>query len=87
MDFRLESARVVLADPKSIIISSKYGEFCDFWNSDFGWTPTLVNLVEVHPKNIYGVQMLTKNDSVESTFLRRRINVNSHTLSFHDSYS
>jgi hypothetical protein len=29
----------------------------------------------------------SKNDSVESTFLRRRINVNSHTKSFYDSYS
>jgi hypothetical protein len=29
----------------------------------------------------------SKIDSVESTFLRRRINVNSHTLSFYDSYS
>jgi hypothetical protein len=55
MDSRLESARVVLADPKSNIISSKYGEFCDFWNSDFGWTPTVVDLVGIHPKNIYCV--------------------------------
>jgi hypothetical protein len=38
MDFRLESSRVVLAAPKSIIIS-------DFWNSDFGWSPTVVDLV------------------------------------------
>jgi hypothetical protein len=28
-----------------------------------------------------------KEDIVESTFLRRRINVNGHTLSFYDSYS
>jgi hypothetical protein len=53
VDCRLNSARVVFAEPKSIIISSKYGEFCDFLNSDFGWTPTVVNLVVVHPKNIY----------------------------------
>jgi hypothetical protein len=39
MDFSFESAGVVLADPKSITISSKYGEFCEFWNSHFGWTP------------------------------------------------
>jgi hypothetical protein len=55
MDFKLESARVVLADSKSIIISSKFGEFCDFWNSDFGWTQTVADLVGVHPNNIYCV--------------------------------
>jgi hypothetical protein len=38
--------------------SSKYGEFCDFWNSDFGWTPTMVDLVGLftyeisHTKNV-----------------------------------
>jgi hypothetical protein len=57
MDFRLKSARVVLllvlVDSKSIIISSKYGEFCDFLNSDFGWTPNVVDLAGVHPKNVY----------------------------------
>jgi hypothetical protein len=59
MDFRLECARVVLADLKSIIISSKYGEFSDFWNSDFGWTPTVVDLVEVHPKR-YEIKRYTR---------------------------
>jgi hypothetical protein len=53
MDFRLECARAVHADPKSIIISSKYDEFCDFWKFDFGWTSTVVDLVGVYPKNIY----------------------------------
>jgi hypothetical protein len=47
MDFRLDCARVVRADLKSIIISSKYGEICDFWNSDFGWFPTEMELVRV----------------------------------------
>jgi hypothetical protein len=58
MDFSLESAKVVLTEPKSIIISSKFGEifeFCDFWNLDFGWTPTVVDLVGVHPKTLYCV--------------------------------
>jgi hypothetical protein len=51
MDVRLKSFRLV--DPKSIIISSKYGEFCDFFNSGFRCTPTEVDLAGVHPKNIY----------------------------------
>jgi hypothetical protein len=33
------------------------------------------------------IHLDSKNESVESTFLRRRINVNSHTLSFYESYS
>jgi hypothetical protein len=53
MDFRLENVRLVLDNPKSINISFKYGEFCDFWNSDFGWTPTVVDLVEVDPNFFY----------------------------------
>jgi hypothetical protein len=60
MDFELDSARVALAGPKSIIISSKYGEFGDFWNSDFGWTPTVLNLVGVRPKNIYCVEPIPR---------------------------
>jgi hypothetical protein len=64
IDFSLKSAR---ADPKSIMISSKYGEFFEFWNSDFGWTPIVMDLVGVHPKNIYCVgASVAKIDSVRS---------------------
>jgi hypothetical protein len=31
----------------------------EFWQFDFGWTPTEGNLVEVHRKNIYEVEVKT----------------------------
>jgi hypothetical protein len=47
-----ENVEIILSD----------GEFCDFWNSDFGWTPTEVDLVGIHPKNINCVHNLDQEN-------------------------
>jgi hypothetical protein len=43
-----------------IIILSEFDEVLkmEFWMFDFGWIPTVVDLVRVRPKNIYCISKI-----------------------------
>jgi hypothetical protein len=84
-------------DSTLLFFECNWGDWGDsYTNSDSEWGNEKL-LCEFHRRTnqkiiiwilvILRIPHHSKNDSVESTFLRRRINVNSHTLSFYDSYS
>jgi hypothetical protein len=56
-------------------------EFC---KSDFGWNPTEVDLVRVHPKNLYGVVSFHKKQKTRKKLNFKKFQV--YTTEFSKSF-